>query len=268
MLLDPDGNVTLKALEQHLYIYESPFYAELIEKAKLTNPTPLTSSGEKITIQHACAEAESPIGFMPCLLLRDYFAPNLRDRTNGQVEFIVRSFRDLDRNPVDVPWILTDGTLDSATFFSRQVGGAMEIQDLLGIYSYREQEFEANQAIIKDIEELVMAGTGGIIMNHSWYSGNDLFIFCKERIDTPDGFAGKHIGFSFSGGTGIGSVDWIAGMGANHLTSSRSGLGVLLQSGYADCALADANLDVWHSVSYGTEYMTGPLPNFDFHNNV
>ena len=92
VLLDPDGNVTLKALEQHLWIYESPFYAELIEKAKLTNPTPLTSSGEEIRIRHDCAFSEylsnpyadypdSPEffpaapGFMPCILLSDYFAP-------------------------------------------------------------------------------------------------------------------------------------------------------------------------------------------------
>ena len=281
VLLDPDGNVTLKALEQHLWIYESPFYAELIEKAKLTNPTPLTSSGEKITINHACARAGifdrshdsySPgaVGYMPCTLLRDYFAPNLRDRTNGQVEFIVSSFIDLGWSWVDVLGLVTNGTVDSATFFGSSVGGVMEIQNLWGIYSTSEQEFEANQAIIKDIEELVLSGTGGVIMNHSWYSGNDWFIFCRERIDTPDRFAGKEISFLSSAGR-----DWIDGMGATHQFVSESGRAIeaMLNRGSIDCAVVGAGVNYqagsyWRSMSGAFEYMIGPLPNFSFHNNV
>ena len=66
---------------------------------------------------------------------------------------------------------MTDGTLDSATIYGGYVGGEMppiEIQFLPGLYSSREQEFEASQAIVKDIEELVLAETGGVIMNHNW----------------------------------------------------------------------------------------------------
>ena len=48
------GNVPLESLERHLWIYESAFYKELIGKARLTDPTPLTTTGETITIQHAC----------------------------------------------------------------------------------------------------------------------------------------------------------------------------------------------------------------------
>ncbi len=46
--------MTLESLERHLWLYESPFDAELIEKAKLTDPAPMTYDGEAITIQHAC----------------------------------------------------------------------------------------------------------------------------------------------------------------------------------------------------------------------
>ena len=281
ILLDPDGNVTLKALEQHLWIYESPFYAELIEKAKLTNPTPLTSSGEKITINHACASAGSlhrreatynpgASGYMPCTLLRDYLAPNLRDRTDGQVEFIVSSFTDLGLPGSDVLSLVTDGTLDSATFFGPWVGGVMEIQNLWGIYSSSEQEFEANQAIIKDIEELVLSGTGGVIMNHSWYYGNDLFIFCRKKTDTPDGFAGKKVGYR----AGSGDRDWVEGMGATYQYVQASGSAIEsgLRNHYIDCAVAGAGVNYpeghWYSLYGAFEYMTGPLPNFSFHNNV
>ena len=45
----------------------------------------------------------------------------------------------------------------------------IEIQNLWGTYNSREQEFEATEAVIKDIEELVLSETGGVIMNHNWY---------------------------------------------------------------------------------------------------
>ena len=66
---DFDGNVTLESLERHLWIYESPFYEELIEKAKLTDPTPMTYDGETITIQHACINR----ALLPCVALETFF---------------------------------------------------------------------------------------------------------------------------------------------------------------------------------------------------
>ena len=283
VLLDPDGNVTLKALEQHRWIYESPFYAELLKKARLTNPTPLTSSGAKITIEHACTqdaveqdfshELRDRVGLIPCLLLRDYFAPNLRDRTNGQVEFIVRSFYAHGLSGPDALYWFRDGNLDSFTVFGSAVGDAIGIatgiQNLRGIYSSREQEFAGNQAIIKDIEELVAAVTGGVIMNHSWHSGHDLFIFCRERVDTPDGFAGKEIGSDGSPGV----YAWIRGMGATTQYFQRRYLLSHTGEGNTDCGLVDAGVNYYPSdwgrfLPRTVEYMTGPLPNFSFHNNV
>ena len=51
---NPDGSVPLESLERHIWIYESPYYQDLIEKANLLNPTPLTSSGEEFEFQYAC----------------------------------------------------------------------------------------------------------------------------------------------------------------------------------------------------------------------
>jgi hypothetical protein len=42
---DFDGNVPLDSLQRHLFVYESDYYKSLLEKAKLTNPTPLVSTG-------------------------------------------------------------------------------------------------------------------------------------------------------------------------------------------------------------------------------
>ena len=88
---DFDGNVTLGDLERHVWVYESNIYQELPDKARLTDPTPLESSGETITIQHACINR----ALLPCQLLETYFTPNLLERTDGQVNFVVSSFPEL-----------------------------------------------------------------------------------------------------------------------------------------------------------------------------
>ena len=60
----------MASLERHGWIYEIPFYTELIEKAKFTNPTPMSYDGERITIQHACINR----ALLPCVLLETYSA--------------------------------------------------------------------------------------------------------------------------------------------------------------------------------------------------
>lgn len=74
-----DGNVSLKALERHLYLYEHEFYQNLLEKANFTNPTQLVSSDEEHVIQHACVNR----ALLPCILVENFLAPKLFERTNG-----------------------------------------------------------------------------------------------------------------------------------------------------------------------------------------
>ncbi len=50
----------------HTFIYTSDYYQGLIEKANLTNPTELTSSGESIDIQHTCIDRNLPT----CVLIQ------------------------------------------------------------------------------------------------------------------------------------------------------------------------------------------------------
>ena len=51
---DFDGNVPLDALQNHLYVFESAYYRDLIEQINIENPTPLVDRDEVFTIQHAC----------------------------------------------------------------------------------------------------------------------------------------------------------------------------------------------------------------------
>ena len=259
---DFDGNVTLESLERHLWIYESLFYKELLEKAKLTDPTPLEYDGEPIIIQHACINR----ALLPCVALETYFRPNLLERTNGRVEFVTSSFPELGLAGPDTLSLVTSGTLDSATIYGGYVGGEMppiEIQNLWGIYSSREQEYEATQAIIKDIEELVLAETGGVIMNHNWYSGNDQFFFCREKVDSLDGFAGKK-----TRSHSAALSDWINGMGADAQFLAFAEVYTAIERGILDCGVTGADAGFgqrWYEV---TDYIIGPLVSFPSNNNV
>ena len=259
---DFDGNVTLESLERHLWIYESDFYRELFDKAKLTDPTPLEYDGEPITIQHACINR----ALLPCVALESYFAPNLLERTNGKVEFITSSFPELGLAGPDTLSLVTDGTLDSATIYGGYVGGEMppiEIQNLWGIYNSREQEFEATQAVIKDIEELVLSETGGVIMNHNWYAGNDQFFFCREKIESLDDFAGKK-----TRSHSAALSDWIEGMGADAQFLAFAEVYTAIERGILDCGVTGADAGFgqrWYEV---TDYIIGPLVSFPSNNNV
>ena len=250
------GDVTLSSLENHLWLYESDYYESLIEKAKLTNPTPLTSSGEEITIQHGCIDQRAPT----CVLLETYFVPSLSRRTNGQVWFKFSSFRELGLTEPDMLGYFRDGTLGSATIYGGYLSSGIpvaEIQNLWGVPASREQKFEANQAIIKDIEELVRAETAGVIMNHNWHAGDDPFVFCDD----------------FSNGSKVGThrtdlLDWLNGMGAGAVFVPFADLYRGLERGTLDCAAGSAEEGYnqrWYEVA---DDMIGPMTSFSFSANV
>ena len=259
---DFGGNVPLESLEGHLWLYESPFYQELLEKAGLTDPTPMTYDGPAITIQHVCINR----ALLPCQLMETYLAPNLRERTNGKLELITSSFPELGLAGPDTLSLVADGTLDSVTVYAGYVAGQIpeiDIQNLWGLYSSREQEFDATLAILKDIEELVLAETGSVVMNHSWYAGNDQFLFCRERIDSLDGFAGKRI-CSHSAALS----DWLNGMGAEPGYVAFAEVYDDLDRGILDCGVTGADAAYgqrWYEV---LDYMIGPLFSYPSNNNV
>ena len=59
---DGNGMVPLAFLEKNIHIFETDYYRQLLDKAKLTDPTPLTSSGEEFKIQYACINR----ALLPC----------------------------------------------------------------------------------------------------------------------------------------------------------------------------------------------------------
>ena len=86
---DADDLVPLEALENHLYVYESEYYQNLIRRARIDNPTAMSSRlDNRIVIQFACVNRAS----LWCELAKVYFAHNLLVRTEGQVEIVLSSF--------------------------------------------------------------------------------------------------------------------------------------------------------------------------------
>jgi len=88
---DDGGQVPLDAIEDVRWVFESDYYRQLIEKANLTNPTQLTSSGESIELQHTCINGQ----LLWCKHQRTYFVPNVESRTEGQVTINITSFPEL-----------------------------------------------------------------------------------------------------------------------------------------------------------------------------
>ena len=259
---DAEGNVSLDALRENRWIYESDYYRSLLNRANLAEPTPLTSSGERIEITHVCAHRE----LLACRLLESYLARNLLERTNGQVQLTVASPSDLGRVGQDSVGLLANGTLDSATIDNvlsdAEITG-LGILFLPGLYSSSPQEFEAAQAIIPDIDEQVLSRTGGVVFNRSWFAGNDQYLFCREPLLSPDDFENRRVRSHHSA-----LADWIDGMGADAEFWSFDFVPEAMQNRRFDCAMTGvihANERRWDEFA---DYMVGPLVSFPFATNV
>ena len=259
---DFDGNVPLDALQRHDWIYETEFYRSLLDKARLTNPTELTYDGDPVTIQHACINR----ALLPCVLIETYFAPNLEKRTNGKLIMNVSSYPELGLAGPDTLTLVSDGTLEMANIYGGYVGGEMppiEIQNLWGIYPDRETEFRATIAITPDLEALVRDATGGFVLNHNWFSGNDLYFFSKEPLETLEDFQGLK-----TRSHSAALSDWIEGIGGDAQFLAFAEVYTALERGILEAAVAGADGghgQRWYEV---TDYLAGPLTSFPSTNNI
>ena len=260
---DRDGDVPMDALQRHSYIYGSDYYRSLLDRAGITDPTPLTSQGERIEIQFACASRP----FLPCNLFVNYFASRVMERTNGQVRFETTSFAERNVPGPDILDFVSDGTLDSATIYGNWISfgqPVFEIQALMGVFATVEESYAAAASMISDVDSLAIAGTGGgAIFSHSWYPWSDLYLFCREAVRSTEDFHGR--------GTrtfGASLSDWINGMGGKHQYAAFAEVYTWLERDLMDCAFTGAGpgyAQRWYEV---TDYVAGPLYNLQAHANA
>ena len=258
----PDGSVPLESLERHLWIYESDYYQDLLDKAKLLDPTPLTSSGEELKFQYACTNR----ALLPCKLIEYYLLPNVAERTNNQLIINLTSFPELGISGADNMTLIRDGTLDIAEIYTGYVAGevpALEIQSLWGMFKDHKAQYDATTILTPDLERMIAEESGGSpIITHNWYVGIDQFFFCSEALTTPADFKGKK---TRSHGAAI--SDWINGMGAEAQFVAFAEVYTALERGILDCGVTGADPAYgqrWYEV---TSHMNGFLVSL-FNDNV
>ena len=249
-----DGGVPIESIEKNRWLFESDYYQEILKKANLLNPTPMTSTGVSIEIQHACINR----ALLPCMMVAETLAPNLFERTNGQIDIQISSFPELGLSGTDTISLVSAGTLGMANVYSGYVAGelpAIEIQSLWGMFATQKDQYDVTTAIHDDLETLVSeAANGAVIVNHNWYAGIDQFFFCHDKLTTLDDFKGKK---TRSHSAAI--SDWIEGMGASAQFVAFAEVYTALERGVLDCGVTvafAAHGQRWYEVS---KYMVGPL---------
>ena len=259
---DFQGNVPLDALKDHLWLYESDYYKSLIEKANLVNPTQLTGRDRKIEIQHVCINRS----LLPCKLIEQYWAPNLETRTNGQLTLTVSSFPEMGLVGADTLSLILDGTISMANVYTGYVAGelpAIEVQSLWGIYPDSETRYLSTTAMHPQLEEMVARETGGVIVNHNWFFGNDQFFFSKKPLRIPEDFKGLK-----TRSHSAALSDWINGMDAEAQFVAFSEVYTALERSILDAGVTGATPGYgqrWYEV---TSYLNGPLVGLLSTNNV
>ncbi len=259
---DDDGNVPLDAILEHTWIFESDYYQSLLEKARLSNPTELVSSGKRITLQHTCINRV----LLWCELLEAYFVPNVESRTTGQVTIEVSFFPELGLAGHDADVLLADGTLSMAEIY----GGyfvyeypILAMQFLWGLWPDRQTHYEVQVNLFDDIEKVIKNETGATVLFHNWSAGYDQFFFSNKKLETPEDFKGlKTFSYSYE------LRDWINGMGASARRPDYSDAHTALDRGILDAGVTGANSGYgqqWYEV---TDYMNGPLYSFDSTTNA
>ena len=250
-------------LESHMFIYTSDYYQQLLKKAKLTNPTELTSSGENIEIQHACLIRTLPT----CVLIQAYWAPKLAERTNGQVKLSVVSFPELGLEGPDTLDQVGDGTLDMANIYAGYVAGALpplEIQALWGVSTDWETSYSILTDVAEEVDQIILEATGGShVLNRNWFAGADQWFFGNRPLQTIEDFNEAKIRSH-----GAAMSDFIAGMGGEPVFLGPGQQYVALELDNIDFATTGSLLAIPERLYEVADYMAGPAIAFGYTNNV
>ena len=250
-------------IPDHLFIYNSDYYRDLVDKANLTDPTELTSAGETIKIQHVCIDRNLPT----CVMIQTYWAPNLWERTDGQVELSVTSFVELGLAGPDTLSQVADGSLDMVNIFTGYVAGAhpsLEVQSLWGTASDWETSYSTLADMAPDIDRMLLDITDGSpVINRNWFAGSDQWFFSSQPMRSIDDFEDQQIRTHSAS-----MSDFIRGMGGEPVELSVGELYTALQIGTVDAAVTTLLLGVTGSLYEVADHIAGPVIGFGYTNNV
>ncbi len=247
----------------HMFIYTSDYYRSLIDKANLVEPTELTSAGQNFEIQHVCIDRNLPT----CVLMESYLAPNLAERTNGQVKLTVTSFVELGLAGPDTLSQVGDGSLDMVNIYTGYISGAhpaLEVQSLWGMAGDWEESYMVLTDLAPDVDRMLLEYSGGSgVLNRNWFAGSDQWFFSKEPMRTTEDFEGRKIR------THAASMsDFIRGMGGEPVQLSIGELYTAMQIGTVDATVTTVLLGVAGRLFEVSDYIAGPVIGFGYTNNV
>ena len=203
------GGVSLDVLKLYPWIYESDYYKSVLEKAKLDDPTPLVTRGQKFEIQWV------PItrAIQRTKLAEDTFIPNVLERTEGQVEITIASFPELGVTGTDSISLVADGTVEFMEMYGGYIAGEFPFFDMMflwGLYIEDKDQFLAVAATQGDVDRIISEQTnGGKVIFHGWAGEGPLSYFTKKPIRTLEDLKGQRLR---THSTGL--SDWVIGMGA------------------------------------------------------
>ena len=259
---DDDGNVPLDAILDVKWVFESDYYRQLIEKANLTNPTPLTSSGEDIELQHTCINGQ----LLWCKHQRVYFVPNVQERTEEQVTLNITSFPELGLAGTDTASLLADGTLGMTEIYGGYVGGefpTLAVQYIWGLWPDHETHYRVLTNIAPDLDQVIKDELDAQVLMRNWIAGDDQFFFSNQRLETPEDFQGLKTRSHSSE-----LSDWINHMGAAAQFMAFAEVYTALERGVIDAAVTGANPGLSQRFYEVAEYMNGRLFSFNSTTNV
>ena len=254
---DFDGNVTAEAIQKHAYVFESSYYQSVLERANLEDPTPLVSEGEEFGIQYACINR----ALLWCNLKEKYMFPRVLERTNGQLRLVTTSFPELGIAGPDVHTLVADGTLAMADIAQYIAGAfpAIEIGSLFGIYPSLEHNYIAMANITPELRDLAVESTeGGQYISLNWHSGNNVFFFSKDPLDTVEAWKKKKIRTPTAA-----MSSWLRGMEADAQFMAFTEVYTALERGILDAAMTGGDAGFgqrWYEV---TNYINGPVISWD-----
>ena len=259
---DDDGNVPLDAIMDVRWVFESDYYRQLLETAKLIDPTPLTSSGEDIELQHTCINST----LLWCKHQKTYFVPNVQERTEEQVTINITSFPELGLAGTDTATLLASGTLGMTEIYGGYVGGefpTLAVQYIWGLWPDHQTHFEVLTNIAPDLNKVYEQELGAQVLMRNWIAGDDQFFFSKKRLENPEDFVGlKTRSHSAE------LSDWINYMGASAQFMAFAEVYTALERGILDAGVTGANPGLsqrWYEVA---DYMNGRLFSFNSTTNV
>ena len=214
-------------------------------------PIPAPEVQEAITLQVVCINRS----LRPCELIRDFYAPRVAERTNGEVTIEISSYPELGLGGPDTIRLVEDHTLEFAEIYSGYVGGDLPVIDvgnLWGLSPSNDAHLELTDAIEEDMIRILRDATGGEPVFRNYYPNQ--YIFSREPLPDLVAFDAKKIR---QHSTILG--DLLAGLGAEGQFVAFADVYTALERGVLDGGVTGGTPGYgqrWYEV---TDYLYGPI---------